>query len=111
MLPSSFVVFTAALLTSLAAATDLTCSPSVNGYGINSAKTDAEDFCSTAQRSNSSLLEKSYGLPYITFRFSKQSECGTNDCMNAYTGMFNNCEYCHHIPRRMEGELMADRYQ
>ena len=94
---SSIVIFATALLAPLAAAgTDFKCTPSVNGYGINSAKTDAEDFCSTAQRENSTLLEKTYGVPYITFRFSGQhelKECSANDCIDAYTSMFRHCEY------------------
>lgn len=99
MRPSSFVVFTAGLLTPLVAATSsaatFVCTPSVNGYGINSATNDAEDFCSTALRSNSKLLEKSYGLPYITFRYSKQAQlsaCPDADCLNAFKDMFNNCK-------------------
>ena len=94
---SSIVIFATALLAPLAAATDVKCTPSVNGYGINSAKTDAEDFCSTVQRENSTLLEKTYGLPYITFRFSGQqqlSKCSANDCIDSYTSMLNGCEYC-----------------
>ena len=99
MRSTSFIVYTAGLLASLAAATssatNFVCTPSVNGFGINSAATDVEDFCSTALRSNSSLLEKSYGLPYITFRFSKQAQlsaCPEADCLNAFKDMFNNCE-------------------
>lgn len=94
----SFVVITAALSAPLAAATDLVCTPSVNGYGINTATTDSQDFCSTAFRSNTNLLEKSYGVPYMTFRFSKQGSCGLSDCLTAYTDMFDGCEYYRVAP-------------
>lgn len=108
MLPSSFVVFTAALLAPLVAATNLVCTPSVNGYGINSAATKVQDFCGTAFRSNTTLLEKSYGVPYMTFRFSKQGSCDSSDCISAYTGLFTGCEYCQ-VAADEQGKLGTNR--
>lgn len=98
MLSSSVVLGATALLAPLAAAqSGFVCTPSVNGYGINSAKNNALDFCSTAQRANTNLLEKSYGLPYLTLRFSGQkklNQCSPTDCIDAYTKLFTTCEYC-----------------
>jgi hypothetical protein len=115
MLSSSVVLGATALLAPLAAASSgLVCTPSVNGYGINSARNNALDFCSTAERSNTTLLEKSYGLPYLTLRFSGQkqlNQCSPTDCVDAYTKLFTTCEYCQPASELMDdgGEFPANR--
>jgi hypothetical protein len=96
MLPSTLLALTATLLAPLvAASSNPTCVPSVNGYDIPTATDYYNDFCTKLHDMNFTNDVRMYGLPYMTFTFAPQpgnGTCNLGNCIQSFGAMFNSCK-------------------